>query len=508
MKRSIDYFLILLFLVFIFAGCGGGDNSGKVPVAFDLRNVQGKSYVTPVKIQAGLLPDGNADIGASVGLCWAFASIASFESSLLMQGLEKDANSQTADLSEWHLGNWNGKNNPVYTFNDNFMPETQPPATYGYTQDQPVLKGWGGDSRFAIDYFSSGKGAVHEKDAPYPTDMISRHVLLLPPPEKLPVPYRLKEALIFSRDDYSGDEAFRSKIKHALMTYGTIQSFVFFDPAGYPGQTGKSFFDRETSTFYCDDPTYVGVLNHGVAIVGWDDRKNVPKAPGNGAWLIKNSLGTRFGEDGYYWVSYYDKVFLKEDSFAIAFVAGSKQGYGNPSDYQTHDGALSQLTFTEGDNVYDYLCDNFTDAGDDSWASARFVARSENQIKAVGFIACNRNETVTVHVYEDWDIKSNRPNGLIFSQTVYIPDQGYHTVNLNTPVTVINGKEFVISLGFSGFPGQKKASLLYVADPKIPIMTEKTYRNYYKASSGWGDWVDYATLNGGSIFYVQAIMEK
>jgi len=250
------------------------------------------------------------------------------------------------------------------------------------------------------------------------------------------------------------------------------------------------------------------VFNHGVAIVGWDDGKNVPKAPGNGAWLIKNSLGTQFGEGGYYWVSYYDKVFLKEDSFAIAFVAGNKKGYGNPSAYQTHDGAMSQITFTEGDNVYDYLCDGFAEAGDDSWASARFVAKGDNRLKAVSFITCNRNETVTINIYRNWDKDNNRPSGLISSQTIQIPEQGYHTIDLNTPVTVTIGQEFVVSLGFSESPGQEGVSLLYVVDPKTPVNLGKTYRTYYNASSGWGKWVDYASLYAGSVFYVQAIMEE
>jgi cathepsin L len=39
-----------------------------------------------------------------------------------------------------------------------------------------------------------------------------------------------------------------------------------------------------------------GNVNHGVTLIGWDDNKQ--------AWLIKNSWGTGWGEDGYMWINY------------------------------------------------------------------------------------------------------------------------------------------------------------------------------------------------------------
>ena len=46
--------------------------------------------------------------------------------------------------------------------------------------------------------------------------------------------------------------------------------------------------------------------NHAVALVGWNDSIAIPGAPGTGAWIVKNSWGENWGDNGVYYISYED----------------------------------------------------------------------------------------------------------------------------------------------------------------------------------------------------------
>ena len=76
----------------------------------------------------------------------------------------------------------------------------------------------------------------------------------------------------------------------------------------------EGYYDTVDYTYYYHGDITVGG-NHGILIVGWDDDKivtggtNSPKGS-KGAWIIKNSWGDSFGENGYFYISYYDQTLF------------------------------------------------------------------------------------------------------------------------------------------------------------------------------------------------------
>jgi hypothetical protein len=76
-----------------------------------------------------------------------------------------------------------------------------------------------------------------------------------------------------------------AQIKEALVSHGPLVAGVFVTTAFQAYTTGV--FDENSNS---------SPINHGIVIVGWDDDK--------GAWHIRNSWSTSWGEEGYMWIKY------------------------------------------------------------------------------------------------------------------------------------------------------------------------------------------------------------
>ena len=350
------------------------------------------------------------------GNCWAFAAIASLESCILKAtGIEYD-------LSEENM-----KNLMSYY------------SIYGWNQDTNN----GGYEEMALGYLTSWLGPVNESDDEY-----DGHSVLSPLLNSL---FHVQNIAFLQRSNYTDNDA----IKEAIMKYGGVSTGIYWNAAYKNG-----------SSYYCPS---VKNENHAVVIIGWDDnysKYNFRQTPaGNGAWIVKNSWGTDMGENGYFYVSYYDDGIAKPNSHTPAYTFILNDTIRFDKNYQYDIGGMT-----------DYLKLN----ANTIWYKNVFNSTNEEYLSAV---------STYFEKSTNWDLKIYVNNALKLAQSGFAKP-GYHTIELNEFIHLNIGDEFSIEFkirtsGDVGIPISEKVSL-----------NEKIYKPGYSYLSFNGkDWTDLFDYN-------------
>ena len=233
-------------------------------------------------------------------------------------------------------------------------------------------------------------------------------------------------------------------LKEAVMKYGAVAITYYVPDAPYINHTnGAQYYDGPLN------------MNHGVALVGWDDTYSASnfavRPPGDGALIIKNSWGTEAGDNGYYYVSYYDTCFAMIDSYAFA-ISNTEQ-YNKNYQYDLQ-GRLNGL-----DTANEYL--------------NKFIAEDDDLIAAVGvYLDPNTNYTIQVYV-----------NGALKHQQTGVSSyEGFYTVKLNNYVPIKKGDTFIVKI--------KAKSAVFLQNS----------RQYYKDDWSFvlyeGNWVSFTDAAG------------
>ncbi len=214
-------------------------------------------------------------------------------------------------------------------------------------------------------------------------------------------------------------------VKSAIMEYGAVSVSYY----AYSGNLNPS-----TAAYYCDTARST---NHAVTIVGWDDnykRENFVTPPAcDGAWLVKNSWGTAFGLQGYFWLSYEDKSISKE---ACAYEAQPVGYTDNNYQYDTATGGLRMSSVGGRDFAVVYTAKGSRD-------------RAE-RLSAVSLELYSPAEvTYSLQVYNNLRDISDPASGdamLSAPQTGILRYAGYHTIALEETVLLDQGDLFSVVL--------------------------------------------------------------
>ncbi len=411
-----------------------------LPASYDLRTL---GRVTPVRNQN------------PYGTCWTFATLGSIESFLLGSGA-----AESRDFSEMHLA-WY-----AYTGDGSFTKKVLPAG------DDPTLD-QGGNLWKSTALLARRTGPVDEADCPYST--VER-------PSGHWSNYATRKHLTdVNYLPLTTGKTSDADIKSALMTYGAVAVAFRWE---------SKYYSAANRAYHYNGKDY---SNHEVLVVGWDDAFShdlfSPDAGTNGAWIVKNSWGTGWGDGGYFHLSYND-ASLRDGA---VFIAGPTTDSDTVYDYDPL-GLISSLGYSSISPVVIIV--------PTAWFSNVFTAGSgrgskhatREDLTAVSFYTATADAAYEISVYTgvaaDDPVSGTLAIGPV-SGSIAAP--GYHVVVLPSPVTLTSGQRFsvVVKLTTPGFG--------------YPIPVEYAYPGYSDAASAYpgesfasdngSDWMDLTTYD-------------
>ncbi|MCD4748327.1 MAG: hypothetical protein K8R59_03045, partial [Thermoanaerobaculales bacterium] len=337
--------------------------------------------------------------------------------------------------------------------------DLDPPSGSGLVLHQ------GGDYRVTSAYLGRGEGAVRNVDGQSYTS----------PPDR----YRDNFHYFAPRhiEWYVAGDNLETidQIKQAVIDYGVLGTCMCYDDAFI--NAGYVHYQPDSSAF---DP------NHAVAIIGWDDDQAVAGAPGPGAWQCKNSWGEGWGLGGYFWISYWDKHAGKHPEMgAIAF-----RDVG-PPDWDT--------TYSHD---YHGWRDTYTDAGR---AFSAFTTHGDEVLEAVGIITTEDETSYTVQVWDRFE--GGELLDLLGSTTGSFAHTGLHTVDLPTPVSLVEDDQFFVE--FEVLSG----GLAFDRTSDVPVLLGAKSRTTVESTAAPGEtfvrtgseWVDFTTIEETGNICIKAL---
>jgi C1A family cysteine protease len=399
-RRGILIFILFLLINLIFQAVETKANSVKDSSQFDWRE---DGYNFPVLDQQV----GNCNSG------YAFATIGAIQAAIWKKDkLDLDFSENNAKEC-----NWNAINH--------------------YVGDL-MYSCKGGNSRMLINLFTQ-KGLVLESCDPYESIDCECNSGCVPD-------YYVTEWQQFSP---GYQIASKELVKQKLIEYGPLYSQMDPKITGFADYTGGF-------VLYDNSLPDANKYTHGVLIVGWDDE--LTHAGGKGAWIVKNSYGTDWGDDGYFTIAY--------GSAGIGTSLSAVTGWEKSSSFKKlyfYDEA-GHTTQTNNGEFFkpNQVLALFTPKGDEIAQTVEFWS--------------NDTATAILRIYDKFS------NGILTdllyeSLIIDIPYAGYYSIDLIPNIEMEKDDEIVVVLEI-----KNKSNLFPIAVDNLGILSED--RTWIKNDQG------------------------
>ena len=345
------------------------------------------------------------------GNCWTHSAMAATESNLITKGVVKSAD---VYLSEWYL---------------TYFAYKSTPAELSFTYTSPDYYNAGGDDWRAVALLARGTGSVTDKEVKTPAAIGEIYT-----PSVIKRSYKLVNALYLGngglRENQLNETKRRELIKEAIRTKGAVSVGIFWDDEAYDGTN---------MTFNSSNNYQTVGTNHAVTIVGWDDNfsagkfsKHPPKA--NGAWIVRNSWGTDFGDRGYFYVSYEEPTLCDGVVYETETAPADERIYqydylGNVG-FLKYDGTSLSERRNAGSLNTAYFANIFTAKGND-------------RLDSVALYTTVPDQQCEIKIYSGC-VSSPTDGKLEATKNITVAAPGYNTITLDAPLKLTKGDKFSV----------------------------------------------------------------
>ncbi len=409
-------------------------SNSSFPTSYDLRTVNGKNFVTPIKNQG------------STEICWAFASIENVET-LLLKNSGQSYSDSTPKFSIRQIDYATATDKLIedYTSSAVCTPTTCSYYVWENTDNGSRKLGKGGNFFTSSIIMANGLTLVDESVLPWNEDDVGRWP---------------KEIFSYDNSQYEVNSTIQMPtINEDHAPVGLINNYVS-DIKRYMMQYGGPFVGTYSPTSTCGFENIDGTIamktddcandtsnrdkGHAMQIIGWDDNYEYSYCDdgtkhyavednnctsgeltqGKGAWILRNSWGEDT-EEG----NIYKYVYLTYDStrLSIGFTTSVSKMENRTWDNNYHsnpwiDSDVSNGMMSIGQQTKKFDIHN----------------NKPEKIEKIKFIAASKNGSYTLSIDTGKDVYNN-------IATINSEEVGIYTIDLSNKNIVIDNNNFTVT---------------------------------------------------------------